>query len=404
MAMQTDPTANLAALRMRANPAYELVLFDRLSESEQRALGALARDPDGYGVLRPRTDAHLSVKSVSRDTALLLLTLQMPAPFPRYVVHALGTTCDQFIGQLILDSVLEVEIDGKMLSGPAAHALVCDERPFSGPRGALATLSWRALEYASALQILDPVVLSARLYMYNRVPASSRWHRLLPNRAAVEDHLGMENGICSRMLGRGWTRTFSSEDPPAWMAWQSPRKAAVSEPQMTYKLYVSPSCDELRSAFDATVEAISRSNVFHWKVGANLHGLLRPDKLVLYCHSFADVQEVAAQLLERLAGCKVHGVPFTAELGGDGLLSWGIDPAVEDHSLPWLDRESWRSRISNRLANALVLAKGSGQADTSACQFAMERLRLEGVDTQTWVPTENLAWTHASGETAHGAH
>ena len=47
---------NLRQVRLRASPAYELVLFDRLSEIEQHALRGLGDDPDCYGVLRPRDD------------------------------------------------------------------------------------------------------------------------------------------------------------------------------------------------------------------------------------------------------------------------------------------------------------------------------------------------------------
>src|ERR1700743_3498190 len=39
--------------RRRANPAFELVLFDRLPAAERRLLDALTGDPEHYGVLRP---------------------------------------------------------------------------------------------------------------------------------------------------------------------------------------------------------------------------------------------------------------------------------------------------------------------------------------------------------------
>jgi hypothetical protein len=135
------------------------------------------------------------------------------------------------------------------------------------------------------------------------------------------------------------------------------------------------------------VTAVSRSASFSWKVGADVYGLLRPDKIVVYFERFADLQETAASLSERLKGCPAHGVPFTAQLGAAGLLSWGVDPpAEEDLRLPWPQRESWRLRICNRLAAALVLAKRSQQPRISASLFALERLRLEGIDPRTWTP------------------
>ena len=44
----------MLALDLRANPRYELVLFDRLPAEERRALADLCREPGFYGVLRAR--------------------------------------------------------------------------------------------------------------------------------------------------------------------------------------------------------------------------------------------------------------------------------------------------------------------------------------------------------------
>jgi hypothetical protein len=216
--METKTAKSLRESRLGANPVYELVLFDRLSLSDRQALEGLGRDPDVYGVLRPREDAHLSIKSVSRDMALLWFTLQSPGPLPRYVIQTLGKKCDQVIGQMVLDGILMIEAHGEMLSGPAARAFVCAEQAESGPENSLAALSRRALEYAEALEITDAVALSARLYMYNRLPASTRWKHLLSNPAAVERHLGIRNGATARMLERGWTRLLSGGGAQGWMA------------------------------------------------------------------------------------------------------------------------------------------------------------------------------------------
>jgi hypothetical protein len=111
--------------------------------------------------------------------------------------------------------------------------------------------------------------------------------------------------------------------------------------------------------------------------------------MVVYFLEFAELQAMAAQLLEKLDGCRAQGVPFTAGIDAGGLLSWGIDPSPEEASM---HRESWRIRLCNLLAAALVQAKTTEQAGISAVRFAKERLRLEGVDTDTWAPTSALAW------------
>jgi hypothetical protein len=382
---------SLCELQLQVTPAYELVQFDRLSPLERQTFEGLSRDPEGYGVLRPCEDPHLSMKSVSRDMALLWFTLQSPGRLPRYMVESLGERCDQVIGQMILDGIFAIECEGKMLTGPAACTVVCADRVDSGPEAALAGLSRRALEYAQALKMNDAVALSARLYTYNHLPASSRWKHLLPDQAAVERHLGISDRATKRLLERGWTR-LSAGGAQGWTAWQSQHAPHGHNSPTTYKLYVSPACSELRAGFRATAEAVANSRAFHWKVGRNVYGLLRPDKMVVYFREFADLQETGARIAEKLDGCPAHGVPFTAEVAGAGLLSWGIDPPTEQHSVPWLERESWRLRICNRLATTLLLAGDPTRSGISASRFALERLELEGIDTATWAPTRTLTW------------
>jgi hypothetical protein len=296
-------------------------------------------------VLRPREDAGLSIKSVSRDMALLwLFTLQSAGPLPRYVAESLGEQCDQVIGQMVLDGILAIEAGSEMLTGLSACGLVYAEQNQSGPETSLAMLSRRALEYAEALKINDAVVLSARLYMYNHVPASSGWRHLLSDQAAVERHLGISDGATGRILEKGWTRLSFGAGVQGWTAWRSQRTLHDHNSPTTYKLHVSPACSELRAGFQATAEAVAASRAFYWKVGRDVYGLLRPDKIVVYFREFADLQETGASILEKLERCPAHGVPFTAELAGEGLLSWGIDPPMEKHSVPWLERESWKRR------------------------------------------------------------
>lgn len=395
-------TKSLKDFRLRANPEYELVLLDRLSDVEQQALEGLKGDPDCYGILRPRTSGNLTIKSASRDAALLFFTLQNPGPLPRYVGQSLGEECDRAISQMVLDGILEIEADGAMLSGPAAHAHICGDQPPIDQESFLAALSRRALQYAETLELTDASLLSMRLYNYNRLPASPRWRQLLPDEPAVERHLGIEDGVAGRLLSRNWDRIQSRQKGP-WLAWQSHRAARPSGSGVTYKLYVSPACSALREAFHALVAAADASPARHFKVGNDVYGLLRPDKMVLYFSHLADLQETADRMMKEMSGCPAHGVPFTAELAGDGLLSWGVDPPAEKHTVPWLERESWRLWIANRLAAALVLAKTSGKSDMPPWRFALERLRLEGVETQTWTPSRTLAWAESISGDSYAA-
>lgn len=395
-------TKSLRDFRLRANPEYELVLLDRLSEAEQEFFGNLKGDPDCYGILRPRTSGNLTIKAASQDAALLFFTLQNPGPLPRYVEQSLGEECDRAIAQMVLDGILEIEADGAMLSGPAAHAHICGGQPVLQQESFLATLSRRALQYAETLEINDVSLLSMRLYNYNRLPVTPRWRQLLPDEAAAERHLNIEDGAVGRLLARNWKRVQGREKSP-WLAWQSTRTPQPSGSGATYKLYVSPAMSVLREAFHALVAAADASPARHFKVGNDAGGLLRPDKMVLYFSHLADLQETADRMGKELSRCPAHGVPFTAELAGNGLLSWGLDPPAEEHTVRWLERTSWRLWITNRLAAALILAKSSGKSDLPPWRFALERLHLEGVDTQTWTPSRTLAWAESHSGESYGA-
>lgn len=379
----------------RANPDYELVLFDRLPPDQQDALQELRKDRDFYGILRPARAAGLSIKSVGQDTALLFLTLQTPGRLPGYVRARLGEQCNQVVTELVLDGVLEVEASGTFVSGPAAYGLICGGEPMAAEQGAIGRLSLEALKYAQALEITDSLKLSARLYFYNRQPVSPEWERRLPTLEAVREFLGIQAGGSNQsVLQRDWSRVSLSAPYDGWLMWKLRHAAEESERAgPLYKLYVSPMADSLREAFGATIDVFTRRRAPCFKVGNDVYGLLRPDKMVAYFPRFEPLQEAADELGRALAGCPAQGVPFTAAMAGDGLLSWGIDPPREQQTLGWQERESWRLWVTNRLATALLAAKANPMTGVEPWQFAMERLRLEGVDTEAWAPAETI-WQH----------
>jgi hypothetical protein len=262
-------------------------------------------------------------------------------------------------------------------------------------------LSLEALRYGQSLDIEDAGRLSARLYFYNRFPASPSWLRKLPTKEAVRKYLGIddERSAMQRSL-RGWKEISMSAENSGWCMWARARQAIPAEQHTgNYKLYVSPACEDVGKALATTVEVMSALRGGCFKVGCDVYGLLRPDKIVAYFTDFAEVQEAAEGLMSRLNGCAVHGVPFSAEIGGDGLLSWGIDPPLEERTIGYQGLESWRLWISNRLANALIAARHSESAGIEPWRFALERVALEGVNTATWTPKPAM-WTDPVKEPA----
>jgi hypothetical protein len=380
----------------RANPAYELVLWDRLAPGERQALQQLREDPELYGVLRPRPPAGAAdiatdiaagpgVKAVDRETALLFLTLREPGALPAYVQEVLGAAAGPAVARLVADGVLEVEQDGAFVHGAAAFAPAAGGDAGEGMGGGrLAALSLAALRYGAALAVDDPLRLSLRLYAYNRRPLTPRWQRRLPSAAAVRDHLGIAPGGTNRALLDGaWKPARPSE---AWLSWTSRRPEPESAGGgATHKLYVSPAPEALADSFGAILDALTAARAAQLKVGAGAAGVLRPDKLVAYFPSFERLAAAAEEVAARLGGVPAQGVPFTSEIGGDGLLSWGMDPPA---ARSWNGRESWRLWLTHRLARALLSARGA--AAPEPWRFALERLRLEGVDTASWTPAASL--------------
>jgi hypothetical protein len=165
----------------------------------------------------------------------------------------------------------------------------------------------------------------------------------------------------------------------------------------TWKLYVSPAPETLADGFGRILDALAAARTPQFKIGADAAGLLRPDKMVAYFPSFERLAAAAEALTERLGGTPAQGVPFTSEIAGDGLLSWGVDPPAES-SNQWSGRESWRLWLTHRLAVALLAGKLAGKSSAKNAEvagvepwrFALERLRLEGVDTDSWTPGGTL--------------
>jgi hypothetical protein len=403
--------------RLRANPALELVLFDRLPARQRLALAGLARDPELYGVLRPRRGSGLGLQAIDRETALLFLTLARPGLLPSYVRSRLGDAgAAQALARLVADGVLEIEREaGDFVSGAAALAVFGEARAAGGR---LAELSRAALRYGQELARTLPegeaLHLSYRLYGFHRLPLAPRWRRRLPDGEAVRYFLGLAAGGAWRsLLERHWRQPAAPPGEP-WLRWQPaavpaarPGRPATQGGAATYKLYVSPAPEELPERFGPVLDGLAAAGAPGFKVGATAGGLLRPDKVVAYFPSFERLAEAAAAVGERLAGtASPHGVPFTSEIAGGGLLSWGVDPLPAPG---WgLDAAegsmSWRLWLTHRLARALIAgtAAAAGRqaqgVEAAAAKdellepwrFAVERLRLEGVDTDSWTPRGSL--------------
>jgi len=375
---------------LRLRPDRRVVLFDRLPADVRERLAPLRRDPDFYGVVATdEVGPGSPMVSVTRDVALLLLTLRDAGSLPAYVVEARRIDIEGTLKQLILDGILEVERDGAFVSGAAA--LENDVLEPAIP-GRLAAISREALEVAASLVGATPADLEGRLYTYNFAPIGPRWSSRLGDRAAIRRYLGIDNSARANSIRAAW-HGFREVD--GWSVWSTniALQSRPTEREVTYKLYVSPTLDALPDTLTKSAPIFAEAHAFAFKVGASIRDVARPDKLVAYFDTRERALECGEMLAEALAGTPAQGVPFSADAGADGLVSWGVDPPERPG---WVGDASWRRWVCRRLAHYLASALAAPGDGTSPTRFATERLRLDGVDTHSWAPDAarlaNPAW------------
>jgi hypothetical protein len=378
----------------RASRAYELVPFDRLSVREQANIGELARDPEFFGVLRPRAPGDGTVKAVSRNVALLVYALQTAGPIPRVAVAGGDDSIVDAVRRLTLDGVLELERDGTFVSGPGVFD-VSHER---NAETAVARISRDALRLVATIANEDSMSLGDRLYRFNRRPLTPRWSANVRTPGDVLRFAGAGASTKTALtLERQWKRRTADLDG-AWISWW-PRDASrnrrrIADTDVTHKLYVSPRTEALPEVFPAVVDALADAGAPPFKIGASAAGILRPDKLVIYLERRDAAQDVAFEISKRLGDTPAHPVPFTREVAGDGLVSAGMDPPSARALINHVGA-SWRLWICRRLGSYVASAQRSGAAE-GAARFALERIALDGIDPSTWEPSETAVRGFAS--------
>ncbi len=239
--------------------------------------------------------------------------------------------------------------------------------------GRIDRLSRAALQMAARAGPSEPAALAQWLYRFGslpRMPAAERDFGPDDEPLAV---LGLAVGAPVR---RRLEAAYEAHTLPGWVSF-----SRTGQPMQLFaacKLYVSPMPQALPDAFARIVDAFVQSGVRSFKVGRGLEGLLRPDKLLAYFDEADQMTAVVQALQRKLDGCPAQGVPFTAEVGADGLMSTGVDPPPGDVLT------SWRAWITARLAASLLAQRRRSPPQTVAAVLA--DLRASGVDTQRWLP------------------
>jgi hypothetical protein len=383
---------DLASRQLRTSSAFALVGLDELQPAVREALGAAADDRQFYGILKPR-DPRLPAKSVSKEAALLLLTLRRPQRVPALLASIFGPDVGP-LHALLADGVLEVEHDGHFVSGPDALRLI-GVGESSPQRWRTPGLAEAAIECAASYEGLDAGALAEKVYAFGRQPCTPSLRRHFERDAALFSFLTSDEGLADLL----WATWASEADGDAggegpWLSFST----QSATPRLSYKLYVSARLEVMPRVFAMAVRALKRTRCAHFKIGRRAEGLCRPDKMVAYFSTLDELHECAALIeADLLAGqvssASAHGVPFAASIDAAGFLSWGMDPPELAGTATALDPQSWRGWIASRVAVAVLNAPAG-----SVVPFVLQRLELDGIDSITWAP--NLALWRGQGARA----
>jgi hypothetical protein len=379
-------SADLATRRLRASDAFVLLGLDDLEPAEQKGLGILVDDPEFYGLLKPK-NPRLPAKSVSKEAALLLLTLQRARRVPALLASIFGGDLGP-LHALLADGVLEVEQDGVFVSGLEALSLFAPapSTPSTSAQQATSRLSQAAIECAASYEGLDAGTLAEKIYAFGRLPCAEPLRRRFENDAALLSFLAVEDGVAS-VLASSWVREGDADAGLPWLSFST----RSPTPPLSHKLYVSARLDAMPPLFAMAVRALKRTRCAHFKIGRGGEGVCRPDKMVAYFSTLDRLRECAALIEDELSASDVpptsaQGVPFTASIDAAGFLSWGMDPPSLAHATNALDAQSWRGWIASRVAVAVLSAAGA-DAHTDVVPFVLRRIELDGIDPHTWAPT-----------------
>lgn len=337
--------------------------------------------PVGFGWFRNKT----SNQKTSRQSALgvqgFICSCVAPCALPSSVVSILGSEPNRVLASLVYSEILQVREDyGDFESGPDSRFVQRELGRFGAladPAHVINFLSRSAMQYGASLVHLDEFRLATRLYRFNSYPralgATYKWD------AAWINGVGNRRKMALALLLRShYSRQVGRNSSPSWIAWEHKRLDRKAD--LRYKLYVSPTPADSRAAFASVTETCCTLAVPAFKIGADVDGILRPDKIVLYFATLEATAAAAAELRRHLDGCGVQGVLFSQPLDERGLLSRAADPLAQP--LETAEGNSWRMYVASCAARSLKLA--SMQAVTPGPPDLLLNLRLSGIDPNDW--------------------
>ncbi len=345
-------------VRLRRRPGYEVV----------------GGDGDGAVVIPRSPSPGERPKAISPDTKELLIRIEGG----EWAATDIGLSGEDAL-RLVLEDLLEVDCDGGYISGVA----YADQLPnFVTGTDRTAHLSHAALSACAAAKFANAGTNASFLYLFNTAPANAARRESLCSAERIRRYLGLRDIAPSL---RGYSDNTPEDSPlKKWWYWRSQsQEIARARGSGGHKLYVSPEIGSLTEAFPVILETLASMRTPAFKVGCDMFGLLRPDKVVAYFGTLEHLLETAFRLAERLSGCRAQGVPFTcAVTDNDGLLSRGYDPPSSSAT----GARSWRGWVAQMAGQWLRQAQVGGAVEPE--KYVLARFVSNSVDVNSWIPDE----------------
>ena len=312
--------------------------------------------------------------SLTLTEAQIIYTLEGQQELTSSCVRLLGNDLHYTIIGMVYDNIIQVQNKGIFEGGPTCSFVkeVLHSFPtFSAPNHLISKLSWDSIHYANYFSHLSQNEIVQKLYSYNAFPRT-RFYDHFNDWFGTEDNIRLCNQIRK-------SYTSNSSNPPVyWFSWYHNVHGISND--LSYKLYISPKPNDVRHVFSIVANICCTMLVPAFKIGANLHGIIRPDKLVLYFSNYDALERVALRLREVLQGIEVQGVPYTNPFDTNGLLSWAIEPVQT--SFEPATTLSWRMHVASCIGRYLKLAYVQN-LDFNILNI-LARIRLQGIDSNDW--------------------
>jgi hypothetical protein len=374
----------------RTGAVFQLKEWHQLSNSERQLVKELSGSDDLYGLFLPATqEPDLTAKLAYTDTALLYFHFQKNLRLPYAFANQPEETINKLLLHLVLDRLLEIEWKGKFVCGSGAVEALFGHAAFTETTqpSFLSSLSLQAISSAYRLRHQEVKPLAQWLYTCHTWPldAATKSQYTSSAQTVYEILLSKSNRQTHELLEQSW-RFVSPLPRFSWYSWLKPA-AQLSNSRPTYKLYISPAPSELPEVLSTVIPVLTTGDAFCFKIGATVQGLMRPDKLIVYFTRREALFETALVLEKYLQAHGVQGVPFTCQLDQRGMLSWGVDPPAEE-VLQSVEDGSWRTRVTEQLALAILQAKKGELTFPSAVPFLKAKLLAAGINPFDWTAIE----------------